>query len=188
MGSLAFVAIARAAWVLVRDPASPHRRLLLPAKNNLAPDITGLAFTIEADSEYEQPVIRWSPDAVAVPADSFVDGARARGRPDAERQDAARWLRNRLTSGPRPSSEIKEEAEAHGIGYPTLRRAFRDLRGEAIRRGDFPGGHWMWNLPASNCPASHVDAQNSVGELCASTQKHEKFERPTTTDDAQTNH
>src|SRR5947208_395593 len=36
MGSTAFAATARAAWFVVRDPDRSERRLLLPAKNNLA--------------------------------------------------------------------------------------------------------------------------------------------------------
>ena len=51
MGSLAFVAAARAAWVVRKDPADADKRLLLPIKNNLAPDVTGLAFTIESDAD-----------------------------------------------------------------------------------------------------------------------------------------
>ena len=48
MGSLAFVAAARAAWAVVRDKTDPRRRLMLAVKNNLAADTAnGLAFTIE---------------------------------------------------------------------------------------------------------------------------------------------
>ena len=49
MGSLAFVAAARAAWAVCRDKTDPRRRLMLAVKNNLAADVAdGLAFTIES--------------------------------------------------------------------------------------------------------------------------------------------
>jgi putative DNA primase/helicase len=43
MGSLAFAAAARAVWLVTRDKDDPARRLMLPAKMNLAPEVTGLA-------------------------------------------------------------------------------------------------------------------------------------------------
>ena len=86
----------------------------------------------------------------------IIGNARAKGRPDAERQDATDWLRSRLADGPRPAKEIQEEAEAHGIRGITLRRAFRELRGEAFKVGSVALGQckWMWKLPGANCPIS----------------------------------
>src|SRR5690606_10020909 len=48
MGSLAFVAAARAAYLVLKDPADEDRRLFLPLKNNLGADQTGLAFQVES--------------------------------------------------------------------------------------------------------------------------------------------
>jgi hypothetical protein len=48
IGSLAFVAAARAAFVIAIDLQNPGRRLFLPLKNNLAEPACGLAFTVEA--------------------------------------------------------------------------------------------------------------------------------------------
>jgi hypothetical protein len=160
MGSLAFVAAARAAWLVAKDPKQPQRRLFMPLKNNLAADTSGLAFKIESDLTTSQPIIRWSPDPVDISADSIVGNARPRGRPDAEREDAMDWLRKRLANGAAPASDIQEEANAHGIKETTLRRAFRELRGEAVKAGEFLFAQWMWRLPAEDRPASHEDGQN----------------------------
>ena len=46
-GSLAFVAAARAAYLVAQDPQNPARRFFLPMKNNLGPDSLGLAFHID---------------------------------------------------------------------------------------------------------------------------------------------
>ena len=47
-GSLAFVAAARAAFVVTKDEDDPERRLMLPAKNNLARDTLGLGFNLQS--------------------------------------------------------------------------------------------------------------------------------------------
>ena len=44
MGSLAFVAAARSAWCVTKDKADQERRLFLPIKNNIGPDVHGLSF------------------------------------------------------------------------------------------------------------------------------------------------
>ncbi len=45
-GSLAFVAAARAAFIVAKDTENDARRLFLPLKNNIGNDKTGLAFAI----------------------------------------------------------------------------------------------------------------------------------------------
>ena len=167
MGSLAFVAAARSVWAICKHPSDDHQRLFVPIKNNLAPDTGGLVYAIETGPDGHTPVIRWSQDPVSQSVEFAVAATRT-GRPDEERQHAVRWLRKCLSKGPRPTTQIKEEAEAFGIQYGTLRRAFRDLDGEAIRRGPFPFGTWNWRLPG-------VDAQNPGGELCASTEPFDEF-------------
>jgi len=47
-GSLAFVAAARAAFLVTKDQEDGNRRLFLPMKNNVANDQTGLAFAVQA--------------------------------------------------------------------------------------------------------------------------------------------
>jgi hypothetical protein len=49
---------------------------------------------------------------------------------------------------------------AHGINERTLRRAFRELRGEAIKVGEFPFGEWKWKLADGSCPTPSEDVQN----------------------------
>ncbi len=148
MGSLAFVAAARAAWAVARDRDDPagRRRLFLPVKNNLSLEQTGLAFELRPAGDVA--VVTWEAGAVEVSADEALGPPprRAPG-PKAERRDeAAEWLRAALAGGPRLVAELAEEArEAMGFSAPTLRRA-RKVLGVMAFRQMVPGA-WFWRLP-----------------------------------------
>jgi hypothetical protein len=168
MGSLAFVAAARAAWIVCKDESDPNKRFLLPLKNNLAPGAGGLSYIIERAPIGRAPVIRWLPDPVNSTAKSLLGSARSRGRPDDERQFATEWLQERLAKRPRPASDIRKEADVNGISYGTLRRAFRTLGATAVRESPLPYARWMWKLPGT-------DAQKSGEEYCASVDILDEF-------------
>jgi hypothetical protein len=157
MGSLAFIAASRAGWAICKDPLDPSKRLFLPVKNNLVPTARGLAFTIESRDGIPQ--IRWSPEPVTQSLEFAIAAARIIGRPNEERQHAIKWLTERLTKSPVRASNIREEAEVHGINKGTLRRAYREIGGVTIR-GKLPLAYWYWSLPGAS-------AQNPGGEFCA---------------------
>jgi hypothetical protein len=167
IGSLAFVAAARAAWTIATDPADASRRLFLPLKNNLAESATGLAFTIESNTT-GGPVVRWLPETIEARAGAVPASTCQPGRPNDERQFAIEWLRRELAKGQSPVRKIREAAEAHGITWGTLRRAFRELGAQAVFKRE--GGHirWDWKLPV-------IEAQNYVGEFCAPINIPEEF-------------
>jgi hypothetical protein len=148
MGSMAFVAAARSAWVVCRDPHAPHRRLMLPVKNNLASDTSGLAYTIEPLGPGGAAVVCWSAETVTMPADEAMAAPPTTGeRGPAERREVAAWLKEFLAAGSQTASEVRAAAEAHGFSYATLRRAFRELGGEATREGQGVPANWTWRLP-----------------------------------------
>jgi hypothetical protein len=142
MGSLAFAAASRAVWAVVQDPDDRHRRLLLPAKLNLAQDPLGLAYRVEDGR------IVWEPDPVAMHADdAFRAEAAGPSKADrpSQRDEAEGWLREFLAGGPRPSKEVSEYGQEAGFTLITLRRAFKAMGGKPTK-GDFAGG-WQWALP-----------------------------------------
>ena len=148
MGSMAFVAAARAAWVVCRDPQAAHRRLLLPLKNNLSTDQTGLAFTIEPLIPGDDPLLGWCAEPVSVRADDVLkENSPSPARRDHERREIVDWLAKVLAAGPQPTSEVRAAAEAHGFSYATLRRAFRELGGQAVRANEGMQVSWRWQLP-----------------------------------------
>jgi putative DNA primase/helicase len=167
LGSLAFVAAARAVWAVTKDPESASRRLFLPIKNNLATDASGLAFAIDTGPIHGAARVCWSSEPVSVAPDMVVNHAQRNGRPDHERQHAQRWLHEQLASGPRLVKELREEADVNGFSPSTLRRAFRALEGQAVREGTHPKSRWLWRLPKT-------DDQNPSGEFWTSVKNAEK--------------
>ena len=135
-GSLAFVAAARAAWLVAKDPEQPERRLFLPVKNNLAGDTWGMAFSI-IDGK-----LQWEPDPVAIDANRVLGGEPDERR---ERDDTAEQLCSRLANGPVDAVDVLEWAEQNGITRKRLWRAKQSL-GITSRKTGFDG-RWQWALP-----------------------------------------
>ena len=166
MGSLAFAAAARAAWAVIKDKDDPTRRLLLPIKNNIAPDTGGLAYRIEPLGVDGCPAVAWEPDPVNVSADDALGGDREEGGGRTERDDAADWLRDLLANGPKLARDVLTESKAAGFSKRTIDRA-KPAAGVRTRKEAFGGG-WVWELGA---PAQerHSDAQGchppGVGNL-----------------------
>jgi len=142
MGSLAFLAAARAAWLVVRDESLPDRRMFLPVKNNIGNDKQGFAFSIIDGA------VSWERDPIYTTADQALSSAEGDGKPGPEPEalDAAKeWLSEMLKLAPVMVATVETEARAAGISARTLRRAKESL-GVRSRREQFTKG-WEWNLP-----------------------------------------
>lgn len=141
-GSIAFTAAARAVWFFAKNPDDPAQRLMLPGKLNLAPDQTGLSYTLNEKAPGSV-VVAWG-DAVSATADSVLQPEAAEER--SERLEAMDWLRGHLSSGPIPAKQIQGEANKAGLAWRTVRRA-KDTLGIISSKDAFESG-WYWNLPA----------------------------------------
>ncbi|MDA1262766.1 MAG: AAA family ATPase [Planctomycetota bacterium] len=144
MGSLAFTAAVRAAWVVSKDKSDEKRRLFLPSKNNLAQNTGGLAYRIESLNTGGANVV-WEPDPVNVSADDALSTDRAGGVGPSEQDDAKEWLTSLLTDGPRSASSCEQEAIDAGYSMATVRRAKAALR--IVSKKDGFNGRWEWALP-----------------------------------------
>lgn len=145
-GSLAFVAAARAAYIVTKDPQDPARRLLLPAKNNLGDDQTGYAFRVESVAlagDILTSRVSWEAERVTTTADEALAPAQAAEERSAT-DEAADWLRDLLAAGPMKASDVQREARRAGIGDKPLRAA-RERLGIKPRKSAFTGG-WEWEL------------------------------------------
>ncbi|MFZ0660874.1 MAG: AAA family ATPase, partial [Candidatus Binataceae bacterium] len=153
-GSLAFVAAARAVYVVAPDRENPDRKIFARLKNNLAAvDQTSLAFSIAGNP----PAVTWEPTGFAINLAELLAPdllpPRRRG-PDPEKRDTAEALiRQILCDGEKhPSAKVIDAARAAGIKYPTLDKAARGL-GVERRKDGFDGG-WTWRLCSELNPES----------------------------------
>jgi hypothetical protein len=154
MGSLAYVAAARAAWAVTRDENDEARRLFVPIKNNLGNDRQGFAFKLD-DTGRQAPAVSWEAEPVDMTADDAIGEASKPGPEPKAREQAEQWLREQLADGPRPMKELEEQAEADGHSKGTLKRARREMPIESYQM-EVPGP-WYWRLADGQAPAAQDD-------------------------------
>ena len=140
-GSIGFTAAARAVWFFAKDQDDAAQRLMVPGKMNLAPDQSGLGYSLQEKPDGSV-VVAWggpvsiSADALLQPEDSEERSARV---------EAMDWLRDYLSGGSVSSSKVFEDAKKAGYAERTVRRAKDALCIKPGKNG-FDGG-WSWQLP-----------------------------------------
>jgi hypothetical protein len=145
MGSLDFVAVARAVYLVTEEPGSA-RRLFLPVKNNLAPDRIGYAFDLEGKivgEGVQTSAVKWSDDAVTISSDEALAAAGKRAS-----SGAIDFLREVLSDGPMEQAEIVRRGEEAGFSTKSLRTAREKLGVTSKREGGLgAAGQWVWHPP-----------------------------------------
>ncbi|MGC2736498.1 MAG: AAA family ATPase, partial [Candidatus Acidiferrales bacterium] len=163
IASIAFTAAARASWAVAADPSDPARRLMLAVKQNLGPDVGGLAFRITAENGL--PRLNWEKGAVTLSANDVLGSAEGRESQDAH-HEAESWLQSILAKGPVPVPEIEAAVKSVGLSWATVRRAKESLAVVAEKSG-YHGG-WQWRLePAHVEGAQTPDTDMSAFEEAA---------------------
>jgi putative DNA primase/helicase len=145
IGSIAFVGAPRIALAVLEEEG---RRLLLHAKNNLAPPSRGLAYGIQekmVGQGIASSRVVWEGEHVDISADQAMQ--QDRGRPAPDRDDAVEFLRELLANGPMNQVDVKDAAEGHLHAWATVRRAANNL-GIKPKKAGMDGG-WLWSLPTS---------------------------------------
>jgi hypothetical protein len=150
-GSLAFVAAARMAFIVVPEEET-ERKLLLPVKTNLGTMAGGLGYYIKETSvgrasksgSIKTSYIEWDEDPVAISANEALRKANGPQEPS-KLERAKGLLREELADGPADGNELIALANELGISERTLRKAKDELRVKSVRTG-FQGGS-EWQLP-----------------------------------------
>ena len=139
LDSLAFAAAARSVWLISADPVEPKRRLMTPAKTNLAAGIGGLAFEIE--TAQDQPRIAWKAGRIEIAADDLVRLSREPLRELAQRieltprEEVAAWLHEQLIDGPWVRKDLWTEARGMGFARRTVYRALHEIGAVVVNDG-----------------------------------------------------
>ena len=159
-GSIAFVASARASYVVTKDQQNPERRLMLPLKNNLAKDTSGFAYTVEesvlGDGIKTSRVV-WESEPVTVTADEALTPSGERGE---SLTDAEEFLKEELREGMVPSVELFARGEAQGISRKALYKAKGKL-GISAQKVGFQGA-WHWELPGGDTSDSSMRPDSKI--------------------------
>ncbi|MDX1901857.1 MAG: AAA family ATPase [Gammaproteobacteria bacterium] len=163
IGSIGFVAAARAAFLVTKDKDDPNTILFLPIKNNISQDKTGLSFQIESctvENDIKTSRVKWSDKPITISADEAI-GVKTKSDSDDDSpiHEAEIFLKKILTFGPRYSKDILEQAEAEMISEKTLRRAKKNLKIIVGREGFGNGSKPYWKLPRQEA-TSTIDAQS----------------------------
>jgi hypothetical protein len=127
-GSLAYNAVCRAVWYVVRHPEDPDRRLLLAVKNNLAKDTQGRAFRIVAEGRLE-----WEPDPVSLTVDEVLAAETRARHKTSSLDEAVAYLKQALTLGPMPVHEVYKSGAKVGLSERTLDRAKKAVEIESVK-------------------------------------------------------
>jgi hypothetical protein len=168
IGSIAFVAAARAAFMVTRDAEDEIRRLFLPVKNNLAPLGKGLAFRLEQRLVADGIVgssVAWETETVTITADQALQAADDRGGGGGAGADAEEFLREALAGGAVAVIDLNADAKEAGLSWATIRRA-KDRLGVVAKReshGRDGGGRWTWAMPIPARCSSHLQGAHPFG-------------------------
>ncbi len=163
-GSGAFVAAARAAYIVAKDGDDPDRRLFLPVKNNLGQDKTGFAYRIEGVEVeggistsrvvFEEGFV--DADANAVLAAQDGGGDNGEGGALAE---AIAFLQEELAAGEVPSKHVENAAREVGIAKRTLDRAKRKINVKSLKKGN------KWFIYMEGCQGCQESPSENGGTL-----------------------
>ncbi|MCZ6677603.1 MAG: AAA family ATPase [Candidatus Poribacteria bacterium] len=142
VGSIAFTAAARTAWAVTKDKDDPARRLMLPVKNNLGNDHSGIAYTVET-ADNDAPVVMWESNPVEID----INEALSNESNDEQwaRSEVEDWLTDLLIGKPIPSNDVKKLAAEAGFSWRTVERAKASCRVKSKKDGMH--GPWLWWHP-----------------------------------------
>ena len=174
MGSVAFIAAARAAFAVMKDSSDETRHLFLPVKNNLAPLGLGLAFRLVqhlipgADGCGPASAVSWESSSVTSTADEMMAANSGSATLHTAKADCIEFLEAILASGWVEVADIT--AEAIGAGLHAEGKQFKDnkpmrearavLKVETHRDGFGKGARYFWALPGT--PWAPSDAMGAL--------------------------
>lgn len=181
-GGLALTSAARAVWMVTEDPqveagsagsgtSCGSRKLLLPVKNNLVPERTGLAYSV-ANVE-GRPRLTWESTKVEQRVDTVLAEQRRYGMEADKLREAIEFLQQALAEGPRPVKDVESEAlYGWDISRRTLVRARKAVGVQKFR--EKPKGAWWMHLARKEGDDPILQTDGTVGRVGTVSEKAEK--------------
>lgn len=153
LGSVDFTAAARSVLLAGRNPSNPSERAIVHTKSSLAAEAPALGYEITDGG------LRWT-------GTSTLTAAQLLGAEQSEDErgavaEAEDFLREALAAGPRPSSEVANQARTLGLSERSLQRARQAL---GVRSYKSFGGKFVLDMSAT-CPPRPPN--NGVGGVDA---------------------
>ena len=145
MGSVAWVNAVRAAHMFARDPEDGTRRLFCGMKNNLGPELKGLAYRLETVGDLAK--VQWLGE-VETTADEAVNKASPRERRDVV---AADWLVEKFKEKLEwESRALFDAAKAENISRNAIFEAKNKLMLPKAKKRTLENGDeiWVWWVPS----------------------------------------
>ena len=134
LGSIDLSAAARSELLVGSLPDAPETRALVHIKSNIGPLGTSLGFAIERDGHF-----KWTGPTKISAADLLAAPTGSKG---SKVDEAAAWLDDLLTGGPREKKEVEALAEQQGFSMRTVRRAMEPANVESKKSS--VTGAWIW--------------------------------------------
>lgn len=178
IGSVAFIAAARAAFAVMKDPEDEDRRLFLPVKNNLAPLGHGLAFRLTqhlvatTQGDAVASAVNWENTPVTSTADGVMAANASGDVPNTAKGECIDFLQNILAGGWMEVADITAEAISAGLhsegrelkDNKPMRAARSALRIETKREGFGKGAKYFWAFPGTPwAPSNTIGAHSNNG-------------------------
>ena len=160
-GSKAFIAAARSAYLVSKDPQDGKRSLFLRIKNNLTSHSVGISYRLEEVSLPTGKISKvvWGDEPVKTTADKVL-AYHNQTEFKHNKESRKKWLQEELADGPKNVAEVEKKALTQGI----TKKQFRNLREKMSvesNKTSFKGGYEM-SLPDSNNIQEPEDVQDAL--------------------------
>jgi len=136
-GSIGFIAAARAAWVVARDPGRAEKFVLAMNKCNVARHPRSIAYNIEPVDGTSR--IHWEGEC-DYQASEILSGQQRSGK----QSEAEEIIRQLLADGPRAERDVRQACHDAGVGESNYRAARQSLGVKPLKQG--VGGTWVLTL------------------------------------------
>ena len=142
-GSIAFLAVSRSAWMVVKDRTDENRSLFLPNRVSNAKPIKGLAYHLEDTAVPDVPRVVWEGEvehtirtALKPPSKRFAEWA-----------SAETWLMEKLTNKRVWVKDLEAMARKDAIGWTTIIKASRRMGVKKDKPTGKKGFKCHWTFP-----------------------------------------